>query len=272
MPPRPPPLNWGLLPPSFLLPSGTRSLLPVISQTSNALPPNYTPVRTIKSTLDPRPDRFAYSASRKPLESTSTAALARKDVTTPLRTGALAIKKGMTSLYDPNTGKRMACTVLQFDRNEVIAHKTREKNGYYAVQVGAGAKLPWNVTRPMLGHFANAGVAPKRWMAEFKVKDMDGLKIEVGQMIGPSWFTEGQWVDVKGTGKGKGFAGVCLGSLRHVYLNADYYIGYEAPRLRWSTGVPWSVTHASRHGFRRWFSRLRFSCPAREKNARSNGR
>ncbi|KAF2266710.1 mitochondrial 54S ribosomal protein YmL9 [Lojkania enalia] len=209
--PSKPPLNGALIPTSFLLPSSTRIFLasaPQIAPKSSS----YTSIRTIKSTFTPRPDRFAYSVTRAPLESSSTAALARKAATTPLRTGALALKKGMTALYDPESGKRIPCTVLQLDRNEVTAHKTREKNGYYAVQVGAGGKEARNTTRPMLGHFGVAGVAPKRWVFEFKVKGEEGLGVGVGECIGADWFSEGQFVDVRGVGKGKGFAG---GMKRH---------------------------------------------------------
>lgn len=121
-------------------------------------------------------------------------------------------------MYDPTTGKRTACTVLQFDRNTVIAHKTREKNGYWAVQIGAGQREARNVTKPMLGHFAQAQVSPKRWVAEFKVKGEDGLQVPVGEEVGASWFSEGQWVDVKGISRGMGFAGVSFCS-NYVYMS-----------------------------------------------------
>jgi large subunit ribosomal protein L3 len=114
----------------------------------------------------------------------------------------------MTSVYEPATGKRTACTVLQLDRNEVVAHKTREKNGYWAVQIGAGQREARNVSKPMLGHFAGAQVSPKRWVAEFKVKGLDGLQVGVGTMVGAEWFNVGQWVDVKGISRGMGFEGV----------------------------------------------------------------
>lgn len=113
-------------------------------------------------------------------------------------------------MYDPESGKRTPCTVLQLDRNQVVAHKTRDKNGYWAVQIGAGQKEPRNVTKPMLGHFAAGKVSPKRWMAEFKVKDEAGLKVAVGEMVGAGWFTKGQWVDVRAISRGMGFAGVSL--------------------------------------------------------------
>ncbi|ORY10883.1 mitochondrial 54S ribosomal protein YmL9 [Clohesyomyces aquaticus] len=211
MPPKAP-LNWGLLPPSFLLPSSTRALLPLASLAQQCPLPSYTSIRTIKSTNEPRPDRFAYSPKRSPLEASTTAALARKAHSTPLRTGALALKRGMTAMYDPESGKRTACTVLQLDRNQIIAHKTREKNGYYAVQVGAGLKRADNVTRPMLGHFATARVSPKRWVVEFKVRDEEGLKVGIGEEITAGWFAKGQWVDVQGISRGMGFAG---GMKRH---------------------------------------------------------
>lgn len=118
-----------------------------------------------------KPNRFNQQSAGLPeFTHSPAAALKRKALTLPLRTGALAVKKGMTALYDPSSGKRTPCTVLQFDRVQVVSHKTKEKNGYYAVQVGAGWKHPSNVTRPLLGHFEGAKVAPKRFMAEFRVK------------------------------------------------------------------------------------------------------
>lgn len=210
MPPKAP-LNWGLLPPSFLLPSSTaQCLLPHTCPTSFRITPATTALqlRTIKSTNKPRPDRFAYNPTGEPLQSSTSAALARRAHSTPLRTGLLATKRGMTALFDPETGKRTPCTVLQVDRNEVVAHKTREANGYWAVQIGAGSKRQENVTRPMLGHFAAAGVAPKRFVGEFKVAGKEGLGVRVGGAIGASWFVEGGWVDVRGVSRGMGFEGV----------------------------------------------------------------
>lgn len=129
----------------------------------------------------------------------------------------------MTALYDSETGKRTPCTVLQVDRNEVVALKTREKHGYWAVQIGAGQKEPRNVTRPLLGHFAQAGVSPKRHLAEFKVKDGSGLGLSVGESVGANWFAPGQWVDVRGISRGMGFAGVS--QLAQVYGEATELLG-----------------------------------------------
>lgn len=207
-------LNGGtLLQSSPLLPQCARA-----PSRSQFLPTTTT--RTIRSTFTPRPSRFAHHPDRPVLSSTSTAALERreKSQTIPLRPGALAIKKGMSALYDPVTGIRTPCTILQLERNEVLALKTRDVHGYWAVQVGAGWKHPSNVTRPMLGHFAKAGTSPKRWVAEFKVRDRSGL-VDVGRGIGAGWFREGGWVDVRSTGRGMGFEGVsCDGILKELWV------------------------------------------------------
>ncbi|MCJ1475335.1 54S ribosomal protein L9, mitochondrial [Lambiella insularis] len=195
MPPRPT-SSLIQLPPAFLLPQ---------------LPLNHSTTRCIRSLTPPRPNRFNRSQNLPLLESTTAAALQRKVYTTPLRTGALGIKKGMTAIYDTETGRRHACTVVQMDRVQVVAHKTRKRNGYYAVQVGSGWKHPSNVTRPQLGHFAQHGVSPKRHLVEFKVRDEQGL-LGIGEMIGASWFKEGQFVDARANCRGMGFAG---GMKRH---------------------------------------------------------
>ncbi|CAD6499475.1 BgTH12-07878 [Blumeria graminis f. sp. triticale] len=139
------------------------------------------------------------------------AALARLDHSLPRRSGVLAIKKGMTALYNPETGRRTACTVLQMDRVQVVAHKTREQHGYYAVQVGSGWKPADNVTRPLLGYFAHQAVSPKRHLVEFRVRDATGLP-DIGHMLAPDWFKEGQFVDTRSASRGMGFAG---GMKRH---------------------------------------------------------
>lgn len=184
------------LPPPFLLPSLTipRTTIP------------RTTIRGIKSIHPPRPDRFNHGADLPILSSSKTAAFARKEYTLPLRTGALAIKKGMTAIYDPATAKRTPCTVLQLDRVQVISHKTRAQHGYWAVQVGAGTKEARNVSRPEQGHFAAQGVPLKRHVGEFRVRSADGL-LGVGRAIGADWFAEGQFVDARARSRGMGFAG-----------------------------------------------------------------
>ncbi|KAI4234433.1 MAG: hypothetical protein L6R40_006752 [Gallowayella cf. fulva] len=166
--------------------------------------------RGIKSISKPRRNRFDQGQNLPLLESTTAAALERKRFTTPLRTGALGTKKGMTAMYEPD-GRRFPCTVLQMDRVQVVAHKTRQRNGYFAVQVGSGWKHPSNVTRPLLGHYAENKVSPKRHLVEFKVQDESGL-LGIGEIIGASWFQEGQYVDARANSRGMGFAG---GMKRH---------------------------------------------------------
>lgn len=114
-------------------------------------------------------------------------------------------------MYDTSTGRRFPCTVIQMDRVQVVSHKTRKDNGYFAVQIGCGWKHPSNVTRPLLGHFAGSRVSPKRHLVEFKVRDESGL-LEIGRTIGASWFQEGQFVDARAKSRGMGFAG---GMKRH---------------------------------------------------------
>jgi large subunit ribosomal protein L3 len=198
------PISWAKLPASLLLPD---ALLSLIAKRGIKYGWSTAPRRN-------KPARFNQKNAGLPVLSLSpAAALARKlnADTIPLRTGALAVKKGMTALYDPETGKRTACTVLQFDRVQVVAHKRRETHGIFAVQVGSGWKHPSNVTRPLLGHFAGAGVSPKRHVTEFRVRDERGL-LPVGQIIGPEWFVEGQFVDTKSNCRGMGFEG---GMKRH---------------------------------------------------------
>jgi len=124
----------------------------------------------------------------------------------PHRTGVLAVKKGMTSMFDSSTAERIGCTVLQLDRCQVVGHKTRARHGYCAVQVGHGWRHPRNLARQDLGVFAAAGVPPKERVVEFRVREQDAL-IPVGCVLAPSWFREGQFVDARSRSKGHGFTG-----------------------------------------------------------------
>ncbi|OJJ44829.1 hypothetical protein ASPZODRAFT_160853 [Penicilliopsis zonata CBS 506.65] len=203
MPPR---LHWNLLQlPS--LPGKPRFIVPQCSIRNFG----------IRSLNPPKPDRFNVGDDLPVLKSTSTAALERKAWTLPPRTGAIAIKKGMTAIYDAETGQRLACTVLQLDRVEVVSHKTREKHGYFAVQVGAGWRHHSNMPKSLVGHFSANGLSPKRHVYEFRVKDESGL-LPVGQIINAGWFQEGQYIDARSNTKGKGFAGVMK---RHGFHGQD---------------------------------------------------
>ncbi len=126
-----------------------------------------------------------------------------------MRSGIIARKVGMTRLFMED-GKQIPVTVLQLDNLQVVAQRTAEKDGYTAVQLGAGTAKVKRVSKPMRGHFAAAKVAPKRKIAEFRVAPEN--LIEVGAEISAEHFVEGQKVDVSGTTIGKGFAG---GMKRH---------------------------------------------------------
>ena len=180
------------LPPAFLLPR---------------LSLTYAAQRGIKSISTPRQSRFNLNNGLPQLKSSREAALKRKEYTTPLRTGALAIKKGMSAMYDTESGQRQPCTIVQMDRVQVVSHKRKDQHGYFAVQLGLGWKHPSNVTRPMLGHYAENSVSPKRHLVEFRVRNERGL-VDVGSLLTPKWFQEGQYVDVRANSRGMGFAGV----------------------------------------------------------------
>jgi large subunit ribosomal protein L3 len=121
-----------------------------------------------------------------------------------LRSGVIAKKLGMTRLF-MDDGRQVPVTVLQLDNLQVVAQRTAEKDGYTAVQLGAGAAKVKRVSKAMRGHFAVAKVEPKRKIAEFRV-DPANL-IGVGEEITADHYFEGQFVDVSGTSIGKGFAG-----------------------------------------------------------------
>ncbi len=126
-----------------------------------------------------------------------------------MRTGLIARKEGMTRVFDEN-GHSIPVTVLKIDECQVIAHLTEEKNGYVALQLGAGKAKVKRVSKGVRGHYAKAKVEPKKKVVEFRVS-AENL-VEVGAEIGANHFVAGQFVDVAGTSKGKGFAG---GMKRH---------------------------------------------------------
>jgi large subunit ribosomal protein L3 len=145
-----------------------------------------------------------------------------------MRSGVIAQKVGMTRIFT-DAGEHIPVTVLRLDHCQVVGHRTSEKNGYTALQLGAGRPKVKRMSRAARGHFAVVNVEPKRKLAEFRVSP-DNL-IEVGAEITADHFVEGQYVDVSGTSIGKGFAGAMK---RH---------GFGG--LRASHGV--SVSHRS-HG------------------------
>jgi 50S ribosomal protein L3, bacterial len=122
-----------------------------------------------------------------------------------MRSGVIAQKVGMTRVYN-DAGEHVPVTVLKVENCQVVAHRTVDKNGYTALQLGAGVAKVKNTTKAMRGHFAVAGVEPKRELAEFRVSP-DNM-IDVGSELTADHFVPGQFVDVTGTSIGKGFAGV----------------------------------------------------------------
>ncbi len=120
------------------------------------------------------------------------------------RTGILAKKLGMTRIFTED-GVNVPVTVLALENCQVIAHKTEERDGYTALQMGAGAAKPKRVSKAERERFAKARVAPKRKLVEFRVVP-EGL-IEVGATMNADHFVAGQKVDVSGISIGKGFAG-----------------------------------------------------------------
>ncbi len=121
-----------------------------------------------------------------------------------MRSGVIAQKVGMTRIYT-DEGVNVPVTVLRMENCQVVSHKTEEKNGYSALQLGVGTAKVKNVTKPMRGHYAVAKVEPKRKLAEFRVSPEN--MVDVGAEITADHFIPGQKVDVTGTSIGKGFAG-----------------------------------------------------------------
>lgn len=121
-----------------------------------------------------------------------------------MRTGVIARKLGMTRVFT-DAGEHVPVTVLSLDGCQVVAVRTEEKDGYTAVQLGAGVAKVNRTSKQMRGHFAKAKVEPKKKLAEFRVPT-EAL-LEVGAEISADHFVTGQTVDVVGTSIGKGFAG-----------------------------------------------------------------
>ena len=145
-----------------------------------------------------------------------------------MRTGVIAQKVGMTRYFNED-GEHVPVTVLKLEKVEVVAKKTKESDGYTALQIGYGTRKAKNTSKPLRGHFGKAKVLPKKKLVEFRVSE--NALLDVGAEILPSHFVAGQFVDVVGTSIGKGFQGV---------MKRHNFAGLEATH-----GV--SVSHRS-HG------------------------
>ncbi|MDA8232527.1 MAG: 50S ribosomal protein L3 [Magnetospirillum sp.] len=122
-----------------------------------------------------------------------------------MRSGLIAQKVGMTRIFTED-GSHLPVTVLKVDTCQVVSTRSVDKDGYCAVQLGAGKAKVKNVGKPMRGHFAKAKVEPKQQLAEFRVTPENLL--DIGVELSAAHFVAGQFVDVTGTTIGKGFAGV----------------------------------------------------------------
>ncbi|MEZ0541712.1 50S ribosomal protein L3 [Fibrella arboris] len=119
--------------------------------------------------------------------------------------GLIGKKIGMTSVYNAD-GQALACTVIETGPCVVTQVRTKDKDGYEAIQLGYGEKREKNTNKPMLGHFKAANTTPKRKLVEFKEFEQSfnlGDTLQIGDVFG-----EGDFVDVVGTAKGRGFQGV----------------------------------------------------------------
>ena len=120
--------------------------------------------------------------------------------------GLIGKKIGMTSIYDAS-GKVVPCTVLEAGPCVVTQVKTVEKDGYSAIQLAYDEKKEKNTTKSLKGHFAKAGTTPKKILREF-TRFEEGHQKSLGDVLDVTVFEEGEFVDVSGTSKGKGFQGV----------------------------------------------------------------
>lgn len=120
--------------------------------------------------------------------------------------GIIGKKIGMTSIFDANR-RNIACTLVYVEPNVVTQVKTPETDGYVAWQVGFDEAKEKNTSKPLMGHFDKAGTTPKRKMAEFDFSEFQP-DLKLGDTVGVEIFSEGDFVDIVGLSKGKGFQGV----------------------------------------------------------------
>ena len=148
--------------------------------------------------------------------------------------GLIGKKIGMTSLYDEK-GNNLACTIIEAGPCVVTQIKNEEKDGYNSVQLGFLDKKERNINKAEAGHFKNAKTTPKRNLFEFKNFENE---LSVGDILKVDHFTEGEFVDISGTSKGKGFQGVVK---RHGFAGVGQSTHGQHNRLR----APGSIGAAS---------------------------
>ena len=148
--------------------------------------------------------------------------------------GLIGKKIGMTSIFDEN-GKNIPCTVIQAGPCVVTQVRTEEVDGYSALQLGFDDKAEKRAGKAELGHYKKAGTSPKKKVVEFR--DFEG-EYKLGDTVGVDLFVEGEFVDVVGTSKGKGFQGVVK---RHGFAGVGQATHGQHNRLR----APGSIGAAS---------------------------
>lgn len=119
--------------------------------------------------------------------------------------GIIGFKLGMTQVFD-DAGRVIPVTAIEAGPCVVVQKKNIQKDGYDSIQVGFGTVKPKAVSKPVKGHYEKAGLSPVRYLREFRLKDAE--KFKVGDQIKADIFSEGEYVDITGTSRGKGFAGV----------------------------------------------------------------
>ncbi len=131
--------------------------------------------------------------------------------------GVVGRKCGMTRVFTED-GQSVPVTVVHVEGNRITQLRTKERDGYRAVQVTTGAKKPSRLTKPEAGHFAKNGIEAGKGLWEFRLEEGEGEELTPGESLGVDAFSEGQYVDVVGTTIGKGFAGTVK---RHNFRTQD---------------------------------------------------
>ena len=148
-----------------------------------------------------------------------------------MRSGLILKKMGMTRIFD-ESGNSLPVTVLKLEENQVVKVLNKDKNGYFAIQVGTGNVKTKNVGKAIRGHFAKSNVEPKKILKEFRV-DEDML-VDEGKVFSINHFSVGQKIDVSGVSHGKGFSG---GMKRHNFAGLEATHGVSiSHRSHGSTG------------------------------------
>ena len=148
-----------------------------------------------------------------------------------MRSGLILKKIGMTRIFD-DTGNSFPVTVMKLEENQVVKVLDRNKNGYFAIQVGTGQVKTKKISKAIRGHFAKSNVEPKRILKEFRVNE--DMLVEEGKIFSINHFTVGQKVDVSGVSHGKGFSG---GMKRHNFAGLEATHGVSiSHRSHGSTG------------------------------------